>query len=964
MSRNLPVLDTGAANEGLTAEEITRRQFLQLAATGLAVGALAGCVEPPRERILPYTVQPIGVHPGKPRYYATTMPLGGYGTGLLVESHEGRPTKVEGNPQHPASLGAAGVYEQASVLQLYDPFRAKSLRYRNAPSTWNAFVREFAPTPQRAGYRGAGLRFLLQPTASPLTSALLDRIRDRYPEARIHSYAPLGSTTGTSGLLRLFGTRVQPQYDLRNARVVVTLDADLFGAMPFAMRYARQFADGRRLANPQAPMNRLYAIESALSDTGSIADHRIAVRSADVANIAATLLRFIAAESRTRGITAPDLSADQQAQHSADERWRMIARDLVANARQSVVIPGEQQPAAVHVFAHAINLLLGNIGRTVWYTEPVLYTTDTGGIDALTREMKAGEVDSLIILGGNPAYDTPAVLNFRDALRSVRLTAYTGLYENETASACHWFVPSLHYLESWGDARAYDGTASLTQPLISPLYDGRTADQVLAVFLGQTDYSAWDLLRESWRTRFTAADSDLIWADSLRRGVIVNTAAAPLPVTPDWSVVTQTLANMPQASDQIELVFRQDPKVYDGSFANSPWLQELPDPVTKLTWDNAALLSPRTAESLHVESGDLLQLRLQNRTITIPALISPLHADNSVALSFGYGRRGTEAIARDVGVDVYALWPGADQYVISGADVSRVESKNAHRLATTQDHWQISGRPVAVQQTLNGWRADPDFTREEREHAEALYELLPTAEEQWAMTIDLGICTGCSACVVACQAENNVPVVGKAEVLNSREMHWLRIDRYYNAEAGSGTITQPMLCQHCEKAPCEYVCPVNATVHSDDGLNEMVYNRCVGTRFCSNNCPYKVRRFNWYNYTMGWSETEQLQFNPDVTVRARGVMEKCTYCVQRIREAEIQARLENRRIRDGEVVTACQQACPTRAIVFGSITDPESQVSRTREQSRLYSVLNELGTRPRTRYLARISNPNPAFESS
>lgn len=964
MKRRLPVLQNIPLLDKSVDDEITRREFLRLAASGLAIGALGGCIEPPRERIYPYSMQRSGIQPGKPRYYATTMQLGGYGTGLLVESHEGRPTKVEGNPDHPASLGAAGVYEQASVLQLYDPFRAKSLRYLAAPSSWDAFVREFAPSPARGGYRGAGLHFLLEPTASPLTARLLDRIRELYPESRIHSYAPLSSTLSGSALQYLFGQPLQPQYDLRNANVIVALDADVIGTMPFALRYARQFAGGRRSTTPGSPMNRLYSIESKLSDTGTIADHRFAVKSSDMSAIAVAILRALGTSAVEHRLSLPDaLLTMAGAVQPAEVPWAVIARDLLANAGRSVVIPGEHQPIEVHIVAHAINTLLGNTGRTVWYTAPVLYETNGGGIDPLVDAIHTGSVDTLIILGGNPVYNAPAELRFRHALQSVRLSAYCGLYENETARACHWFVPALHYLESWGDARAYDGTVSLVQPLISPLYSGRTFDQVLAMFLGLTDYSVYDLLRESWRSRFSASDAGYAWSDSLRRGVVASSAAAPQPVTPNWNVVAQAAARTPAASERIELVFLQDAMVYDGSFGNNPWLQELPDPATKLTWDNAALLNAHTAALLGVEDGDCLRIEVRNRSITIPALINPLQADNSVAVSFGYGRTGAEAIARRVGVDVYTIWPASDRYVITDVSVSAANPRENRRLATTQKHWALEGRPIVLHNTLNGWGAHPDFTRKAREHEPSLYKLVPEAEEQWAMTIDLGVCTGCSACVVACQAENNIPVVGRSEVLNNREMHWLRIDRYYADDPDNRTYVQPMLCQHCEKAPCEYVCPVNATVHSDDGLNEMVYNRCVGTRFCSNNCPYKVRRFNWYNYNAGWSETEQLQFNPDVTVRARGVMEKCTYCVQRIREAEIQARIENRRIRDGEVVTACQQACPTRAIVFGSMTDPEAEVTRSLQQSRIYSVLNDLGTQPRTRYLARISNPNPAFQA-
>ncbi len=1002
---------------------LSRRHFLKLLGASLALAGTGACVEPPRERILPYTVRPPEVTPGTSRYYATTMMLGGFGTGLLVESREGRPIKIEGNPEHPASLGATGVFEQASVLQLYDPDRARGIRFRGEPRTWLQFAEEFGPAPETprvearnaprtgmetgpgagarsgmdigtpsAGVRtsqstgtsdgGAGLRFLLEPTASPLTAELIARIREGNPAARFYFHAPLSPPDALQGARLAFGSPLQPIYDLSAADVILSLDADFLAAGPFSLRYARAYADRRR--DPAAGMNRLHVAESTLTGTGGSADHRLRVRTGEIQALLEAVLAGVASTNAASSAGLPEIVASALeaggARTLSDDagRWvAAVARDLVAHAGAGVVIPGERQPPAVHALAHALNTVLGNVGRTVRFTESPL--VDAGApshsIEELAREMAAGAVQTLVILGGNPVYTAPVDLEFGRLLRSIPRTVYLGLYENETARSCDWFLPELHYLESWGDARAYDGTASLVQPLIAPLNAGSSVDDVLAVFLGRAGEGSHAILRESWRGRMGQAGFDEFWDEALRRGVIPDTALPTVVATPEWQAVAalvarssgelslRTEADATSPGPGLEVTFREDPTIYDGRFANNPWLQELPDPVTKLTWDNAALLSPRTARRLEVDSEDLIEVGYGGRTLEIPVLVMPGHADDALTLPLGYGRSGEESVARGVGVNAYAIRTSSAPLYGTGASVRRVARHGEsvkHRLARTQMHGTMEGRPIVLQATLEEYRANPDFTRSRRGRALSLYRPVVYTGDQWAMTIDLGVCTGCSACVVACQAENNTPVVGKEGVLKGREMHWLRIDRYFTGEPDDpGTLTQPMLCQHCEKAPCEYVCPVNATVHSPDGLNEMVYNRCVGTRFCSNNCPYKVRRFNWFDYNAVKSESERMQLNPDVTVRERGVMEKCTYCVQRIRRAQIQAQLEGRPVGGDEVWTACQQACPTRAIVFGSLGDEASAVSRTRRDPRLYSVLHDLGTEPRTQYLARITNPNP-----
>jgi len=941
------------------AGSVTRRDFLRVIGSGVAVAGLGACIEPPRERILPYTARPPEITPGIATYYATTMTLGGFGTGLVVECREGRPTKVEGNQHHPASLGAAGVFEQASVLELYDPDRVRTPRQRGGVGGWDAFVSDFALTPASGGTeQGRGLHFLLEPTASPLTLSLIDRIRALHPAVGFTFYSPLAFTGAMEGARAAFGRPLQPIYDLSRAAVIVSLDADVLDAHPFCLRYARQFADGRRLRTRRDGMNRLYVVESAFTTTGGMADHRLALRAGDVADVATALLAATATPEEVRPLIP--LLSRAQSEGPATSWVRAAAADLRAARGQSVVIAGAEQPAAVHAIANALNAILGSIGTTVRFIEPLLPAeAPEHALTALAAAIDARAVDKLIILGGNPSCTAPADLRFSERIRNVRSKAYLGLYHNETALDCSWVLPGLHYLESWGDARACDGTASFVQPLIRPLYDGRSVDEVLAVCGGLPTTSAHALVRELWSTQ---PDFQALWARSLERGVIENTASPPVSAALDWAGVLPVLAAERQraARDSIEVTFRLDPKTLDGRFANNPWLQELPHPITKLTWGNAALLGPETAKRLGIETGDEVSIAFGGGRISIPAIVVPGHAESSITLPLGYGRSGEERVARDVGVNVYPIRTRGAPFIIPDAVVRGVKTGSSEPLATTQGHFTMEGRAIAREGTLAAYRADPRTIVPPHEIAPSLYEPVAQSGDQWAMTIDLSVCTGCSACVIACQAENNIPVVGREGVLKRREMHWLRIDRYYTGPAENPrVISQPMACQHCEKAPCEYVCPVNATVHSPDGLNEMVYNRCVGTRFCSNNCPYKVRRFNWFDYSFGVPAVLWMQRNPDVTVRERGVMEKCTYCVQRIRRAGIQAATERRALRDGEVVTACQQACPTRAITFGSLDDVDSEVSRSRRQERSYAVLGELGTEPRTRYLARIFNPSP-----
>ena len=931
-------------------DPLSRRDFVSLVGASIALAGITGCVRKPDREILSYIDTPPEIVPGQALHYATSMTIDGYATGLIVETHEGRPTKVEGNPDHPASLGASGILEQASVLQLYDPHRAKVPRAGGRPTSLDAVRATLAPSSlsRRVGARGAGLRVLMEPTSSPLIASLLSEVRTRYPDASIHFFAPLESAASLAAARSTLGASLAPQFDFSKADVIVALDADFLSGGPFHLRYAAGFAARRK----RTPAARMYVAETAPSPTSTLADGRVALPPSRLARVVAALFDAVA--------PAGDSSALGNAPLTEGERAWVdgVARALRANRGQSIVIAGPRQPASVHAIAYALNDVLGNVGHTTWYTRPAVVEAGELSHDAATFAASLEGASTAVILDVNVCYAAPADLEIARRIRAVPNCLYLGAYDDETARTTAWHVPASHYLESWGDARAYDGTISLVQPLIAPLYQSASVPELLAALAGRGEANVHDLLTTAWEQQHAAGDAATAWNDTLRRGVVDGTAFAPL--TPSTSAVAVADARRAIAqlsgSNDIEVVFVPGHAVHDGRFANNPWLQELPDPITKLTWDNAALVAPTFAAAHNCGTGSVVRLTVAAQSIEVPVIIVPGHADDALTVALGYGRGGAEAVARGVGVDVNLLRTTHAPFVASGV---RLTVSGDHRsLALTQGHWSTEGRAPSILGQAQPKGDAPLPTK--RRRPLTLYEpQAPSSTgfgaDQWAMTIDLDLCTGCSACVVACQAENNIPVVGKKGVLESREMHWMRIDRYVDGEESAPRFeTQPMLCQHCEKAPCEYVCPVNATVHSDDGLNEMVYNRCVGTRFCSNNCPYKVRRFNWFDYNDELAETERMAKNPSVTVRERGVMEKCTFCVQRIRRAQIDSELAHEsHVRS--VMTACQQACPTHAIVFGSLTNPDSEVARLSNDARAFSALDELGTVPRVRYLRRAS---------
>ncbi|MGH7896677.1 MAG: 4Fe-4S dicluster domain-containing protein, partial [Candidatus Binatia bacterium] len=742
----------------------------------------------------------------------------------------------------------------------------------------------------------------------------------------------------------------EPAYFFDRARVILSLDADFLLHDRDAIRHARDFMNGRRVEKSET-MSRLYVAESALSITGIAADHRLSLQSGRIAALAAALAAELGVGS------APAETAD------SDRKWvQAVAADLKANRGQSLIVAGALQPPAVHAAVTALNAALGNVGKTVAYYETKeTARSRTEDLKSLVAAMQGGEVKTLAILGGNPVYDAPADLEFGKALEKVENTVRLGLYVDETSAAAKWHLPQAHFLESWGDARAVGGPLSVTQPLIEPLFGGRNMIEILWLLAEGAEKSGYEIVRETWKTILPPADFERSWSRVLHDGLLEGSELAP--ATPRLAaraaLAEDPLVSAPAAkADDLEIVFRPSSVVHDGQFANNAWLQELPEPVTKLTWDNAAWLSVATARELQVGDGDVVRVKYKERELTAPVLIVPGQADHSVSLPLGYGRTAAGRVGTGVGFNAYALRTADAVGFDRGARLERAGGR--HVLATTHEHWSTEGRDLVREVSLQRFREDPHVVHDHPKH-QPWTPIALESRPQWGMSVDLGSCIGCNACVVACQSENNVPVVGKDQVTRGREMHWLRVDRYYSGgpQAPETIVFQPVPCMQCENAPCEQVCPVAATLHDEQGLNVMVYNRCIGTRYCSNNCPYKVRRFNFYNFTRDTPELLKLANNPDVTVRARGVMEKCSYCVQRLTRAKIDAKLEERELKDGDVQTACQQACPTRAIEFGDIGDGESAVAKLKASGRSYELLPELNTRPRTTYLVRVRNPNP-----
>jgi MoCo/4Fe-4S cofactor protein with predicted Tat translocation signal len=975
---------------------VDRRDFLKLMAASLAFAGLGGCGRTPEQVVVPYVKQPEGLTLGRPQFYATAMPFGADAIGLLVESHEGRPTKIEGNPDHPSSLGATNVFAQASVLNLYDPDRAQTVTKYGEIQTWSLFIESAqAIAAGMKATNGEGFRILTGLITSPTLAAQIQSLLTLFPKAKWHQWEPAVGDGPREGAKLAFGSFLNTVYRPEKADVILSLDSDFLGSGPGHIRYAREFSRRRKLNGPTDTMNRLYVVEPTPSVTGATADHRLPLRASEVELFA----RALAAKLGLGGSGAAPTGA---------EKWLdAVAKDLQKHKGASLVVAGEHQSAEVHALAHGINAALGNVGTTLYYTESVEAhpVNNLDSLRELCADIDAGKVETLLILGVNPVYTAPHDFDFASKIKfdsktnskKIKNVIYVGSHFDETAELCDWHVAESHYLETWGDARAFDGTLSVIQPLIAPLYHTHSPREVLAAFGDKPGISDYDFLRDHLKSANPSADFEKFWRKTLNDGLVAGSAFAPANASLKFSVASLAAAKTATA-DEIEFIFRPDPCVYDGRFANNGWLQELPKPVTKLTWDNAALVSPKTGENFHLthdiaarggEHGkvysNVIDISLSNSKVTAAAWRVPGQADGVIVLPLGYGRKKAGYTGTNKGFNAYAVRTSDALWTVSAPASAIKKTGEDYPLACTQYHFNMEGRQILATGTLEEYRKNPNFANEIAPLPAQDFSLYkgtaeyPYDRDKWAMAIDLNKCNGCNACVVACQSENNIPVVGKDQVMRGREMHWIRIDRYYETPPKSTahdpsvydeslfnppTFFQPVPCQQCENAPCEQVCPVGATVHSAEGLNDMVYNRCIGTRYCSNNCPYKVRRFNFLRF-QDW-ETPQLKLlrNPEVTVRSRGVMEKCTYCVQRINNARIDAEKSNAPIHDGAIVTACEQACPTEAIVFGNANDKESRVAKLKAQQRNYTLLGELNARPRTTYLAAVRNPNPELESA
>jgi molybdopterin-containing oxidoreductase family iron-sulfur binding subunit len=1015
------------AGAGEWDDPVSRRNFVKIMSASFLLAGLGatGCRRPV-EKIYPFAKMPMDYVHGVPQYFATAMPTRRSAIPLVVKSNEGRPTKIEGNPDHPDSNGGTDHLAQASVLGLYDPDRAMRCTRNGSGESRQAALDALTELSKSFG-DGTGLAFLLEQSSSPSRARLQKAISAKFPKATWHVYEPINLDIGRQAASLAYGASVEPYYKLDEASVILSLDCDFIGSEENAPNNIRRFAKGRNLNGPDSSMSRLYTVESLFTLTGVNSDHRLRIPPSMIvpalARLATNILAASAIDQQLQALSAPAQAYDE---------WIVpCAKDLKDNPGKSLVMGGYRLPVAAHLLVIAINEALGAVDHTVEFHQTE--ASSEGTISDLAAALNAGQIQTLVILGGNPVYNAPVDLQWQKAQAKARTVVRLGYHVDETSwtsdlsADVQWDLPAAHFLESWGDARTSDGTIVPIQPLIEPLFGGLTDLEVLSVLGGLTPTSPYDIVRQTFRE--TAGDDENSWRKFLHDGFLAGSAAPKAAVQHSADALAKALGEFKPVGpaptqDKLDVVFYRDSKMDDGRYNNNGWLQELPDPITKLTWDNAILLSPKTARDLGVYTKRLdqnqkffnytVEIMLDRLTISGPVWVQPGMADNTIGLSFGYGRQKTGRVGQGTGYNAYLLRTADNQYFASGAELKNSHDLN-YELADTQSHWHMEGRPVVREANIDQYRKQPDFAKGMRPevppvvsplYPNPLDELRKNAMHQWGMSIDLNRCVGCSACMIACQSENNVPIVGKEMVGKSREMHWIRIDRYYagpekNPDEDPQVVVQPMLCQHCEAAPCENVCPVNATSHDDEGLNVMTYNRCVGTRYCSNNCPYKVRRFNFFDYnrrplnhlyksplvTFTDGEWELLRWlknpdkgnlpedewqlaklvkNPDVTVRMRGVMEKCSLCLQRIEQAKIAAKVKARDTdhirlseKEGTVPkTACQQACPAEAIIFGDISDPESSVSKAKTQERTYSVLDFLLTKPRCTYLARIRNPN------
>ncbi len=1062
----------GADELVVSGSAASRRKFMGILGASTALAGLQGCgyVRKPKENIMPFAKRPEDMIPGEPMFYASAVQVGGTALGILVESQDGRPTKIEGNPEHAASRGKTDVWAQASVLNLYDPDRSRAPRSRTeifhldgaseaevkeglehavcqgvydrvleatksldratkaqsdcktrveeagkwtidahegsvtgtlavpaevqVDSQWVSLWSELDARMRAAQKnKGKGVGYVVDFTMSPTYARLLNELRKRQSEAKFYLCDATAPQNGVAAqeLLGSPGTRVS--VDLRDAKTILALDSDFLGTDPDHVRLTGEYAQNRRMETPEADMSRLYAVEPSLSITGAQADHRLRLRGSQVSDFAQLLVLVLVNEKNlvppqeaialARNIAVPTLAPE------VEKFARVVADDLIANKGRCAVLVGERQPAAVHGLGMLINELLGNFNEgpngAVLRTRMTKVAVPTRPLTELAADLDAGDLDTVVCLGTNPAYEAPGSLGLDTKLAKAKTLVHFGTHLDETGQMAHWHGPVSHYLEAWGDLESTDGTTAIQQPLIAPLFDTPSLIEVTNRLLNPgTERGGLELVRDYWNNENGATVPDRRWQKWLHDGVVTAVRRDVRMVPRQYQRLATALTELPTPIDGgFEVNFHLGFAVFGGRFSNNGWMQELPDPASKLVWDNAAFISPYTAEQLGAKDGDLISIKAGDRSAQVPCWIVPGQADNTVSVHLGYGRRGLGEVANDAGFDAYKLQDAQSPSFAAG-DVSK--GAGSAFLVSTQDYGSLDpdgpdGNPILGtnyeprslyrETTVEGYRQDPQFAKRgdlmPDTRLESLWEHPELkAPMQWGMSIDLNACTGCQTCTIACQAENNIPVVGKDQVANGREMHWIRLDRYYTGDANAPEVVyQPVGCQHCESAPCETVCPVAATVHSPEGLNDMAYNRCIGTRYCSNNCPYKVRRFNYFNFNYDMDPLHQMQRNTDVTVRFRGVIEKCSYCVQRINQAKIDAHADMRDIvPDGTIVTACEQACPANAITFGDIADPESRVSKQKALTRAYTLLADLNTLPRTSYLGRVRNPNPALEDA
>jgi MoCo/4Fe-4S cofactor protein with predicted Tat translocation signal len=988
------------SSAGEWVDAVSRRGFLKVMGASLALAGLAGCTKQPDEPIFPYIRQPEDLVLGKPMYFATAHPFPTGAIPVLVKSDSFRPIKVDGNPEHPMSKGKSDAMTQATLLDLYDPDRSQHVLHRGEAASWGEFQQAFAAAAQKTS-GGQGIYFLSETITSPTLAAQWKQVQQAYPQAKLVQWEPVNQDSSRAASKAAFGSYTDAQYKLEEADVILSLDADFLGgiAHPGFLPMAAGYAERHRYEEGKT-MNRLYVVETMPTVTGFKAEHRLGLKPSEIATFATALANGAAPQGAT---------AEQQ------KFFSTLSDDLKKSGGKCVVIPGEQAAPAVHAAAYALNASLGAVGKTVIYTETVnpLPSEQMADFKSLVADMNAGKVQWLVMLNVNPIYSAPTDLQFPAAFAKIPVTVHLGSHLDETGAISNWHINNVHYLESWSDARAYDGTISIIQPMIAPLYGGKSSHDVLQALLADPQASAYDVVSANAKT-YIKGDFATGWRKALHDGWVEGTAFTAKAGGAGKSAVSAFPAAA-AAGSGLEVSFRPDCSIYDGRYANVGWLQELPKQVTNLSWDNAAMMSMETMANMKLEESDPVKVSYNGREFIAPALMVPGHPDGAITVHLGFGRSvDAGRVAQGVGFNAYQIRMSDSPLYVTG--VTATKMPGTYDLCITKVHdiehrgkfaqhdldkpmydkqgvYSLAGheaeeRSIIRYATVSEAIANPDFAHEkgasetligkvgyapQGERTDHNTSFFPDAwrydkqdasslkiQNAWGMAIDLNSCVGCNACIVSCYAENNIPVVGREQVKVGRNMQWLRIDTYFEGDLHAPKAHfQPMACQHCENAGCEQVCPVGATVHTPEGLNTMVYNRCVGTRYCSNNCPYKVRRFNFLLYSD--YDTESLKFmrNPDVTVRSRGVMEKCSYCVQRIEAAKITADKENRAVRDGEIVTACQQACPTSAITFGNINDKASKVAQIKAKERDYQVLTDLNFRPRTTYTAGVINPNP-----